>query len=90
MIKDTGSVPYIVWNSYLVETFGRAVAPGIFNEIIEGILEDCSYGIKNAAIYWLGEGDFKIIANESDVDLEYVAREELESIISEYELEDYL
>lgn len=90
MIKDTGSVPYIVWNSYLVKTFGRVAEPGIFNEIIHGILEDCSRGIENAAIYWLGEGDFKIIANEPDVDLEYIAHEELESIISEYELEDYL
>lgn len=88
MITHKGTMPHIIWWNSSVEEFEKKLHKNIVNEVLNGILEDSLYGIKDASIDHLYDGHFRIVALREDVDLEAVA-EELKAIIEEYELEEY-
>ncbi|BAQ22930.1 inhibitor of MrcBC restriction [Edwardsiella phage PEi20] len=88
MITAKGSIPFIVWWNVKVEEFEKKIHRNISNEVIAGILEDAQYGIREAAVEYLYEGHFKIVAFNESTDLEAIGAQ-LNEIIEEYELEDY-
>lgn len=89
MIKDKGFLPYVVYRSNDFKEFEDGVHRNISLDITHGILEDCMYGIQNASVTYLSNGDFRVIAHAEDVDLETVC-EYLNEIINEYEVLEYL
>ena len=89
MIKDKGFLPYVVCHSNDFKEFEDGIHPNLSQDILHGILEDCMYGIQNASVTYLSNGDFRIIAHAEDVDLEVVCIH-LIQIINEYEVLEYL
>lgn len=88
MITHKGTMPFCLWWNVKVEEFEKKIHRNIVNEVMAGVLEDAQYGIKDAAVTYLYEGVFKIVAFKEDTDLSVIGAE-LNEIIEEYELEDY-
>lgn len=88
MIEEEILVPAVVWYSKDIEAFEWNVHKNIVNDVIAEILDDCVHCLKDCAVNYTSKGRFKIVVFDSESDIVEIC-ENLESIIDEYEVQNY-